>query len=175
VIINARLDRNKWSDRRSSPRRKISLDVGLDASGRGVTIHDVSASGMLIETAAKLPLLEAIQIDLPEALGRHAVVVWNSGRYYGCEFREPLSKAAISAALLRSRPTRDAATGERAPAQVLQPGPAEAKTLQVDPPATGLEQEKAPLRVRLRVILGSAILLWALIALAVRALVAMIW
>ena len=79
------------------------------------------------------------------------------------------------AALLRSRPTRDAATGERAPAQVLQPGPAEAKTLQVDPPATGLEQEKAPLRVRLRVILGSAILLWALIALAVRALVAMIW
>jgi hypothetical protein len=33
-----------------------------------------------------------------------AIVVWNSGEFYGCEFAHPISVAAVSAARLQSDP-----------------------------------------------------------------------
>lgn len=87
------------------PRRRLLLHAqGSPSSGgpTAVLVHDISATGLLIECAAELAAGESIEIDLPEAGATSARVVWASGRLYGCEFAAPISAAALSAAQLRS-------------------------------------------------------------------------
>jgi hypothetical protein len=150
------------TDRRASPRRKLCLGSSLRGSGDEVTIHDLSSSGMLIETAAALAPFDGLEIELPEIGTRAAVIVWNSGRYFGCEFREPLPQAAISAALLRSPAgiSADPSPPLPEPTAPYSAGPAGFEGTDAD---RSIGEEKAPLAVRLRVILGTTIVLWALI------------
>ncbi|QGN56069.1 helix-turn-helix domain-containing protein [Novosphingobium sp. Gsoil 351] len=91
------------------PRYAVRYTLRLEATGATadgettrVTVHNVSAGGLLIETAAMLAIGEAITLDLPEAGGRRATVTWASGTYYGCQFDTPLSSAELSGAQLRS-------------------------------------------------------------------------
>ena len=167
MVIQARLQQIKPARRRASPRRKISLESSLQATGDPVTIHDFSSTGMLIETASKLPLLGGIEIDLPEAGNTRAVVVWNSGRYYGCEFKVSLPKAVVSAALLRSQPKPPEVSSQPRPIVAMRANVDETEALPAFEAVTTPDEEKAPLSVRLRVILGSSIILWALIIKAV--------
>jgi hypothetical protein len=158
--ISARLQFISTEDRRDRQRRRLSLGSSLRSTGEEVTIHDISAGGMLIETAAELEPFDALEIELPEVGITPALVVWNSGRYFGCEFKQKLSTGAVSAALLRSQPAP--------PAELELPLPLPESPVEEAAPEGSrlqdfIEEEKAPLRVRLRVILGSAILLWALI------------
>ena len=156
--VQARLEQPKADQRRGSPRRTLSLGVNLGASGDPVIIRDFSTHGMLIESAADLPLFHGIEIDLPEAGKTFAIIVWNSGRYYGCEFSEPVSKASVSAALLRSQPKTGAAPAERRPLSVVSANETEAFQA-----VEAVDEEKDPLSVRLRVMLGCAVLLWTII------------
>ena len=159
--IPARLQTTQaGADRRASPRHQIRL--GSEVRGEAVTIHDLSATGMLIETAAQLHPFDALEIDLPEAGTTTALVVWHSGRYFGCEFKEPVFQAAVSAARLRSPPA--------VPVEVAQASlPLEQASIAADEwnaessPYAAFEEAKAPVAVRLRVIFGSALVLWALI------------
>jgi PilZ domain-containing protein len=158
--ISARLQITPAADRRDWQRRRLSLDSSLQSTGEDVTIHDISASGMLIETAAELAVFDALEIELPETGITPALVIWNSGRYFGCEFKQHLSQGAISAALLRSLPA--------APAELELPLPLweslpEESTSDEFRSEDLPEERKAPFGVRLRVIFGSALLLWALI------------
>jgi hypothetical protein len=157
--ISARLQITSTTDQRGCARRKLSLLSSLHATGEEATIHDISATGMLIETASRLATFDALELELPEAGVTPALVIWNSGRYYGCEFKEPISQAAISAALLRSPA---AAPDDFEVPAVLSEGRPDENSL--DAPEDGVtDEDRAPLSVRLRVIFGSAILLWALI------------
>jgi len=128
---------------------------------------------MLIETKADLAPFDSLQIELPEVGFTQAIIIWNSGRFYGCEFNEPVSQAAVSAALLRSVPKKPvelvAATSvvER---KIPTAADVPAGQGQTD---SDLEDEKASVSTRLRVIFGSAIILWALIIWAVRSLIKM--
>jgi len=93
------------ADRRSSQRRALRLDLaGAPQSTAQVTIHDLSLSGALIETSIALDVGEIFSVELPHAGGADAVVVWNSGEFYGCQFKTPIPPAALSAALLLSPP-----------------------------------------------------------------------
>ena len=157
MTISARLQITPAANRRGWTRRSLSLGSKLQATGEEVVIHDVSASGLLIETATGLAVFDELEVELPEVGFTPAVVVWNSGRFYGCQFRNRISQAAISASLLRSPPAPSAA-----PVLPSSGSPGEAIPIH-DPDAAGILEEKASLTVRLRVILGSAILLWALI------------
>ena len=94
-------------DRRRSARRALRLDVESTAESRGiahVTIHDLSLTGVLIETSTPLGAGETFEVDVPGTGKIEATVVWNSGEFYGCQFQESISTAALSAALLRSPP-----------------------------------------------------------------------
>ncbi|MGN6058172.1 MAG: PilZ domain-containing protein [Sphingomicrobium sp.] len=159
--VQAQLELPTAEQRRGSPRRKLSLGVNLGGSGDPVIIRDFSTHGMLIESAADLPLFDGIEIDLPEAGKTFAIIVWNSGRYYGCEFSEPVSKASVSAALLQSQPRTGATPAERRPLSVVRANGTEA--FPAEDSSEAVADEEAPLSVRLRVILGAAILLWSLI------------
>jgi DNA-binding transcriptional regulator YiaG len=86
-------------------RRTLLLEAqGAAASGQAtdVVIHNVSATGMLVECDVAFEPGDRIAVDLPQAGLTAAKVVWTSGRLFGCQFDEPISSAALSAAQLRS-------------------------------------------------------------------------
>lgn len=89
--------------------REPRLRVSLAATGQSedwgtipVSIHNISSTGMLLECGEPIGIDETIMVDLPGAPGTQASIVWNSGRFFGCEFSARLDKAALSAAQLQS-------------------------------------------------------------------------
>lgn len=91
-------------NRRYSFRRSLRLGSVLSNSGVEIVIHDISTTGMLIETSQELSTGETLIIDLPERGETPATVTWNSGQYFGCQFELSIPAATVSAALLRSSP-----------------------------------------------------------------------
>ena len=149
MTIQARLENLETSSRRTSPRRKLRLGASLGSGGHEVVIHDLSATGVLIQTSAKLETFDDLEVDLPEVGPTHAFVVWNSGEYFGCEFARPISRGAISAALLRN-PAAPAASQSVEDNGVLELGE--------EAPSS-----KISFSTKMRVIVGTSIALWAAI------------
>ena len=92
------------TDQRAAPRRTLYLETsGVMPGGHeaNVTIHNLSAAGLLIETIIPLASGEGITIDLPETGAVAARVVWESGDLYGCAFETAISAATLAAASLR--------------------------------------------------------------------------
>lgn len=106
VSLRAQLDVGpEAGERRSSSRRKLRLDAeGASASAlqTQVIIHDLSEDGLLVESPIGLEQGETIEVVIPEAGTAQAKVAWSSARFFGCRFSNPISTAAVSAALLRS-------------------------------------------------------------------------
>lgn len=100
-------------DRRRSPRHQLCLDasVGVEGASTPATVLEISQSGFLLQSRQPRKTGEMFQIDLPESSHR-AWAAWNCGQHSGCEFDRPLSKAELSAALLKARPAKK---GERLP------------------------------------------------------------
>ena len=89
------------------PRRILHLDAqGALPSGAktNVRVHNISTTGLLLETTILLTIGERIEIDLPHAAATWARVIWTSDDLSGCQFEEPITAAALSAAQLRSAP-----------------------------------------------------------------------
>jgi hypothetical protein len=96
-------DRSPEQERRRSVRRALKLGAG-SAAGEAVTIRDISLTGMLLETSTPMLVGGTFEVELPHAGTVPALIVWNSGEFYGCEFDGPISPAAVSAARLQSAP-----------------------------------------------------------------------
>lgn len=79
-----------------------TLRLGVGAAGESVTIRDISLSGMLLETSTPMLVGARFEVELPQAGAVGAVVTWNSGPFYGCEFDCPIPSSVLSAALLQS-------------------------------------------------------------------------
>lgn len=89
---------------REGVRRKLLLGIDARASGgagASATVHDISETGLLIESDLHLNLRDVVEVELPQADMRSAEVVWLSGTLAGCRFVEKLTTGAVSAALLR--------------------------------------------------------------------------
>lgn len=92
-------------DKRLDARRKLSLlarGVQHDGTGIAVQIHNISGTGLLFESEIKLAAGDRIEIELPHAGDIMAVVIWASGRLFGCQFEGPVSPATLSAVELKS-------------------------------------------------------------------------
>lgn len=93
------------ADRRQGGRRKLSLlakGARHDGKGIDVQIHNISGTGLLFESDIKLAAGDRIEIELPHAGDITAVVIWASGRHFGCQFEGPVSRATLSAVELKS-------------------------------------------------------------------------
>jgi len=103
------------SGRRASARIRLNLDVAASTGGEETRalVHDLSASGVLIETDAALSLGSELIVALPEAGDVPAKVVWQSERLFGCRFDRPLRRAALGAAQLRNPLPRDLGLAEQ--------------------------------------------------------------
>jgi hypothetical protein len=134
------------AERRGSDRHLLKLRVpGSTLSERGVVvlIHDLSLTGLLIETSADLSVGAELEIQLPEAGVRQAKVVWNSGQYFGCEFHAPISRGGLSAALLKS--------------------PTEGHFPDTADSGFWDDEQKLPLRTRFLIMIALALASWAAI------------
>jgi transcriptional regulator with XRE-family HTH domain len=105
MAIKAHLELAAAGDsQRAAPRRTLRLEAsGLAPDGEetNVTIHNISAAGLLIETALDLAVSEQLALDLPEAGVVTAAVIWRSERLYGCAFEQALGPAALAAVQLQ--------------------------------------------------------------------------
>lgn len=92
------------SDERGKPRRHLFLETSgsFPTGEENVIIHNISETGMLLETSMPLAEGEPLQVDLPLAGRVDATVVWSSGIVFGCAFDEPLPEAALSAVELKA-------------------------------------------------------------------------
>jgi hypothetical protein len=93
-------------DERGHPRRKLFLETQATSPRAEVSsavIRNLSEKGLLIETAAHLSDGDVIEVDLPRAGPREAIVVWSGERLFGCKFAENLSSGTVGAAILRAR------------------------------------------------------------------------
>lgn len=145
-------------DRRASARQvlKLQTDASFPSKPTGwVLIHNLSNDGLLIETEADLEVGDNFDLELPEATGARAIVMWRRGRYFGCELSDPLTQGALSAALLKN-PFNPPA-GE----QGITPDEGAA----ADPIG---DTGELPVGVRLWIIVGLSLAVWAV-------LLALIW
>lgn len=104
MVIKAHLEPD--AGQRASPRRAVLLSTSGQRVGgpeSNVTIHNISAAGLLIETVLELAVGERLAIDLPETGLADAVIVWRSEQLYGCAFAEALGSGALAAAQLRAQ------------------------------------------------------------------------
>nr|WP_166180967.1 helix-turn-helix transcriptional regulator [Altererythrobacter segetis] len=107
MTIRAVLESPTGIRSRSAARTKLQLATSVMRTRHQaihVTIHDLSAEGMLIETSAPLKLSEKLAVEMPGNGWRDAMVVWSSAHFHGCRFTKPLGKSIVSAALLKSVP-----------------------------------------------------------------------
>ncbi len=145
MVLLAHLEsRSARSNRRGSERHVLNLRVPGSTPSQSaavVLIHDLSQTGLLIETSGSLEVGSDLEINLPEAGVRQARVLWNSGHYFGCQFHAPISKGGLSAALLKS--------------------PAETHPSSAD--IVSADEEKFPLRTRAGIMLGLALASWTVI------------
>ena len=89
-------------NRRFATRRPLQLAISLGAWEADAVIHDLSVTGLLLETAEQIAVDDILLIDIPNFEQVPATVVWNSGRLFGCKFHLPIPTAAVSGALLRN-------------------------------------------------------------------------
>jgi hypothetical protein len=140
---------------RAATRRQVKLKVDCAASADATTvlIHNISATGLLIECEAALEAGEQIAVDLPRTGQRQAKVVWASLPLYGCEFEAPIGSGSVSAAALRS-------------AWVREDEPRSAP--EVPEPSADHQRSESTLSIgaRMRIILGLALSCWLVIAVA---------
>jgi transcriptional regulator with XRE-family HTH domain len=66
-----------------------------------VVVHDMSETGLLLQTSAQLSVGERIEVVLPHAGATAASVVWGSNDFFGCRFEKRVSRATISASQLQ--------------------------------------------------------------------------
>lgn len=103
--ISAHFDETRSGDGQPrANRRRLLLEArGALETGQPahVLVHNVSETGLLLETRHDLEIGDSIDLALPEAGTSRARVVWASGTLYGCAFDVPLAPAMLSAAQLR--------------------------------------------------------------------------
>jgi hypothetical protein len=84
-------------ERRRSPRTLRLSAKGETGHGEEaqVVVHDISDTGLLLESKVKLEQGEELEVILPQLGARRLTVAWASGRFFGCEFAAALPADAV--------------------------------------------------------------------------------
>ena len=92
------------AEQRQAARRPLQLEVesGNVAAAASATVRNLSETGLLIEAGKEFAVGDTLTLRLPMAGSVEAAVIWARAPFYGCEFARPVSRAVVSAALLRS-------------------------------------------------------------------------
>lgn len=77
-------------------------DIGDGSAGFEGVVHNLSSSGMMLETSAPFTVGDSFVLTAPHDDQVEATVVWKDGAFFGCKFERRLSAADVSAARLMS-------------------------------------------------------------------------
>ncbi|WP_375290612.1 PilZ domain-containing protein [Qipengyuania sp.] len=150
------------AEQRISDRRVLRLQaqIATPSGAGGIQVHNLSKTGMLVEADAPVTVGESIEVELPGGATCRAEVVWADDALFGCRFSQPLTKANLSAALLRSEPQ-----ALETPAQTITHEEARAKLetywATESAEAANDKEAKLPIGVRALTITGLALVGWA--------------
>ena len=150
------------ADARFDSRSELVLEVPARIAGAPngpVLIANLSESGFLGDFGREVELGQSVEIEFPRIGWTAATVAWVSGKAAGCSFATRLTKAAVSAALLKGDPLADSAS----------PTAPLAAPLWNSPEEVG-DDERLPPRQRLLAIIALASLPWIIGGLVVLAL-----
>ena len=103
MVIAGRIDPAQRGGARAK-RRELRLETRGELAGEAtnVIVHNISETGLLVETGQPLMVGEWFTLTLPEAGPAEAEVIWASGKLHGCRFARPVGPAALSASQLRA-------------------------------------------------------------------------
>lgn len=91
-------------DNRKRRRHALLLEAegrGNDTASGAVLVHDISDTGLLVETTYALAIGEVIEVNHPcTGVLMEAEIMWAAGQIYGCKFTRERTQAAISAELI---------------------------------------------------------------------------
>lgn len=151
------------SEQRATNRRVLRLEAwaATPAGESGIQIHNLSRTGMLVESSVGIPSGTAIEVEMPDGVRHRAEVIWNDADLFGCRFAKPLSQATLSAALLRAAP----AAAPSANAAPVAENAALAKLRQhwaFEPDQLDDSRSELPLGTRLWAIIGLGLAAWAI-------------
>lgn len=84
-----------------SGRVRLGLHTAAIASKAEVLVHNISATGLVLEGDVRLSLNDDFDVAFPHGGAAAATVAWVSQRLRGCMFKTPVSDATLDAAMLR--------------------------------------------------------------------------
>lgn len=145
-------------NKRYVERKDLSLGVSgrLGGSDLAFTIRNLSHTGFLAACSTDLSSGDTVEVTLPHVGTQQANVVWIGNDVYGFNFVEPITRAAVSAALLQGDPTH-----------VVRPRIVDVANDRIwDMSDEVAESERLPLRSRMWLLIGMATLPWIAMALA---------
>ena len=152
---------------RQAERSRLMLDASLAAGNAAeaidVVVHDISAHGFLAQASAKLPVGSEVWLELA-GIGRvSAKVRWRGSSTMGCEFDAPISSDALAAAVSESKVVWPNFPANRSASPVPATRPAVPIAQQ-----SVAGDDRWPFWGRALFIVGSSIMLWSLLILAIR-------
>jgi len=158
-LLNAKLKPIESDEERGAKRYRLLLQASAEAPEIGLTdvvIHDLSATGFLIECGERLATGTEINLELPGPSFVAGEVLWSSGNFFGGEFSAPLDGAALASA--------------RSTSPVIWPdfvAKSAANRIGVIGEVPDEHGKRLPFGGRLLVITGASLLLWLPIGLGV--------
>ncbi len=162
-------------DRRES-RQKVRIDASAGAGG-ALLIHDLSAGGFLAVIDGAAPAEERISVDLPGLGPVTARIAWRGESCFGGEFLPPLARSDLAAVMRHASviwadfaesrgQVETLAAAARANAVPDEPDLDDKAPPPITEPAPAPD-DRYPLAIRLRIIIGLAALSWLLLVAAV--------
>lgn len=93
-------------ERRAAPRRRLRLESVLSTKRppSKAVVLDLSEAGLMLHAFDDLAMDETFEVLLPDVGAVEAQVLWKRNTLYGCKFLTPVTRAMISAALLKAQP-----------------------------------------------------------------------
>ena len=103
MLAEIRIDPQDTEQRRTQRRTmRLTIESAKAEAAASATVRNLSETGLLIEAGEGFAVGDTVTLRLPMAGAVDATVIWARAPFYGCEFAQPVSRAVVSAALLRS-------------------------------------------------------------------------
>ena len=103
MLAEIRIDPQDTEQRRTQRRTmRLRVESANAEAAATATVRNLSETGLLIEAGEGFAVGDTVTLRLPMAGAVDATVIWARAPFYGCEFAQPVSRAVVSAALLRS-------------------------------------------------------------------------
>ena len=109
ILLAGIIEDQAQRELRGGSRRRVRVNVNLavETGSARVLVHDLSTTGLRIQTEADLSIGDTVSIEFPDIPPIEAYIVHGTRGIYGCEFVTPISQAAVSAAVLKSPIAKD--------------------------------------------------------------------